>query len=146
MQKRIELVEKRLAPMFKIVLLDYSMPEMDGPTTAEEMWRLFRNSSIITNEKLQPYICCCTAYVDEEYKSKAIAAGMDYFLTKPISYEILLQLLELLKWIEFSESAWAYDLRFKDERSRNHKGSDRLSYSSCLYRSCHLLTSKFNFK
>ena len=97
MEKRIELVEKRLAPMFKIVLLDYSMPEMDGPTTAEEMWKLYRKSSIITDEKLQPYICCCTSYEDEEYKSKAIAAGMNYFLTKPISYDILLQLLELLK-------------------------------------------------
>ena len=68
MEKRIELVETRQAPMFKIVLLDYSMPIMDGPTTAREMWKLFRKSSIISNEKLQPFICCCTSYDNEKFK------------------------------------------------------------------------------
>ena len=83
--------------MFKVILLDYSMPVMDGPTTAREMWKLFRKSSIITEDKLQPYICCCTSYDEEAYKLRAIAAGMNYFLTKPICYDDVLEILELCK-------------------------------------------------
>ena len=31
MQERIELVRAKQAEMYKIVLLDYSMPDLDGP-------------------------------------------------------------------------------------------------------------------
>ena len=47
--------------MYKIVLMDYSMPEMDGPTTATEIKSLFKNSATLS-ESSAPYICCCTAY------------------------------------------------------------------------------------
>ena len=30
--------------MYRIILLDYSMPEMDGPQVATEIRRLFKNS------------------------------------------------------------------------------------------------------
>ena len=30
-KERIRLVQEENAPMYKIILLDYSMPEMDGP-------------------------------------------------------------------------------------------------------------------
>ncbi len=39
-QERLELVYKGEASMYKIILLDYSMPEMDGPQTAIEIRRL----------------------------------------------------------------------------------------------------------
>jgi len=45
---RIKLVEEGIATMFKIVLMDYSMPEMDGPTATEELRRLFASSKIIS--------------------------------------------------------------------------------------------------
>ena len=31
MEKRLEVVYRGEAPMYKLILLDYSMPEMDGP-------------------------------------------------------------------------------------------------------------------
>ena len=43
-----------------------------------------------------PYICCCTAYGEAAYKRKALSAGMDDFLTKPISHMELKKLLTLL--------------------------------------------------
>ena len=30
-EKRLGLARKGLAPMYKLIFLDYSMPEMDGP-------------------------------------------------------------------------------------------------------------------
>ena len=36
-----------------------------------------------------PYICCCTAYMEATFKREALAAGMNNFLTKPVSSEDL---------------------------------------------------------
>ena len=38
---RAELFTKQEAPMFKIIVMDYSMPEMDGPKTVKKIKRLF---------------------------------------------------------------------------------------------------------
>ena len=34
-------------PMYKIILLDYSMPEMDGPTVAQTLQKLFADEKTI---------------------------------------------------------------------------------------------------
>ena len=36
-QERIELVREEQAEMYKIILLDYSMPDLDGPQTARRI-------------------------------------------------------------------------------------------------------------
>ena len=81
--------------MYEIILLDYSMPEMDGPQVATEIRRIFQ-SSILLNEDKVPYICCCTAYAEASFKRQALAAGMDHFLTKPIHAQELDEILLLL--------------------------------------------------
>ena len=43
-QTRMELVYQGKTSMYKIILLDYSMPEMDGPQVATEIRRIFKNS------------------------------------------------------------------------------------------------------
>ena len=40
---RIQLVANEEAPMFKIILMDYMMPEMNGPMTVKRMKKLFEN-------------------------------------------------------------------------------------------------------
>ena len=45
--QRIELFKQGKAPMFKIILIDYSMPEMDGPTAVKKIKELFERSAII---------------------------------------------------------------------------------------------------
>ena len=49
-------------PVFKVVLLDYSMPDMNGPETAIEIVRLCSDAGL---EK--PTIICVTAYELESY-------------------------------------------------------------------------------
>ena len=53
--------------MYKVILLDYSMPEMDGPQVAIEIRRMFKES-ILLDQSHVPYICCCTAYEDASFK------------------------------------------------------------------------------
>ena len=69
-------------PVFKVILLDYSMPELNGPETAIEILRLCREAGC---EK--PTIICVTAYQDESYESMTSDAGMEYFFTKPVSFD-----------------------------------------------------------
>ena len=38
---RIQLMANEEAPMFKIILMDYMMPEMNGPMTVKRMRKLF---------------------------------------------------------------------------------------------------------
>ena len=75
--------------MYKIILMDFSMPEMDGPQTTERILELFRDNPMLSGENNEnnnvPFICCCTAYDDISYQRKAMKSGMSKFLTKPIS-------------------------------------------------------------
>lgn len=66
--------------MYHLIMLDYSLPDINGPSVASSIKKLFSDAKIPT-----PYICCCSAHVDEQFKQKALRAGMDSFLSKPIS-------------------------------------------------------------
>lgn len=87
-QNRLELVYAGKASMYKVIMLDFSMPEMDGPQVAIEIRRML-NKSILTTSSKSPFICCCTAYAEASFRGKAIDSGMDHFLTKPFEYEDL---------------------------------------------------------
>ena len=79
--------------MYKVIFLDYSMPEMDGPQVASELRQIFDMTGIEV-----PYICCCTAYGEASFKKLALTAGMDHFLTKPIEKSEMTAILTLLDW------------------------------------------------
>ena len=66
-QARIEQVYRGEASMYKVILLDYSMPEMDGPQVALEIRKLFTESILLDKSQI-PYICCCTAYAEATFK------------------------------------------------------------------------------
>ena len=66
--------------MYKVILLDYSMPMMSGLETARKMRTLLENS-----HAFQPCIVCCSAYDADPFKEEAYSAGMDKFLTKPVN-------------------------------------------------------------
>ena len=94
-QERIENVALGQGKMFKLILLDYSMPEMDGPQVATAIVAMFRNNPLISEDNI-PYICCCTAYSGQTFMNTAFDAGMNHFLTKPLDFLELDELLHLL--------------------------------------------------
>lgn len=77
--------------MYKLILLDFSMPQMDGPDVAKEIHNMFTNSILLSTGD-RPYICCCSAYGQASFVKQAKAAGMDEYLTKPISSDTLKKL------------------------------------------------------
>ena len=84
-KKRAELAIKGKAQMYKIIYSDYSMPKMDGPAVARAVRKLYKEDTRLAAARVPPpYICCVTAYNEPTFKKEAIAAGMDYFLVKPV--------------------------------------------------------------
>ena len=49
--------------MFKLILMDYSLAEMNGPEITRQV-RTYLDENGID----QPYICCCSAYLDDAFK------------------------------------------------------------------------------
>lgn len=71
-----------------IILMDMSMPELDGLAATREI----RALNIV-----QPVIIALTANAFDSDREACLAAGMDYFLQKPISKSVLLQTLAMLQ-------------------------------------------------
>lgn len=79
----LEALEKTALQQFDIILMDIHMPELDG----FEATMAIRNNASNPNQHT-PIIALTAAAMAEE-KRRAIAAGMNSFLTKPISPKIL---------------------------------------------------------
>ncbi len=79
------------AAAFDVVLMDVSMPEMDGHETTHAI----RNFERETEARRTPIICV-TAHAFEDQHEKTLAAGMDDYLSKPIRREQLAE--TLAKW------------------------------------------------
>jgi len=73
----LEAVAKAEAHLFDVVLMDIQMPHMDGITATKKI----RTMPHIQ----QPYIIALTANAYDEDKQNCIEAGMDDFLSKPLS-------------------------------------------------------------
>ncbi len=71
-----------------LVFMDIDMPIMDGI----EATRTIRKMSTIT----QPYIVALTALASEAERSRCTAAGMNEFISKPLTKEWLLDILQNL--------------------------------------------------
>jgi len=73
----------------QIILMDLNLPVMDGLAATE---RIRSNPSL-----RDTVIVAVTAYSDQDYRSRALAAGCNAFVSKPIDIEWLNELLtELL--------------------------------------------------
>jgi signal transduction histidine kinase/ligand-binding sensor domain-containing protein/CheY-like chemotaxis protein len=76
-----EAVEAIKANDFDVILMDIQMPEMDGL----EATNMIRKLNLT-----QPIIVAMTASAMADDKAAAINAGMDYFLSKPVSFNQLM--------------------------------------------------------
>lgn len=74
-----------------VILMDVQMAELGGPETTARIRREFPAS-------LQPVIIAVTAHAEARMREEVLAAGMDEYLTKPISPERLKALLA--RWRE----------------------------------------------
>lgn len=75
--------------LYKFILMDIEMPEMDGITATREIRGLI-------GRREQPIIVGCSAYSSTEDRETSLAAGMDHYLEKPIQRELLYELLARL--------------------------------------------------
>jgi len=69
---------------FDVVFMDCEMPEMDG----FEATRKIRDSETQLGKKRIPIIAL-TAHVETDHRQRVFDVGMDYYLSKPITYEKL---------------------------------------------------------
>ena len=72
--------------LYKLILMDVEMPEMDGMTATREIRSLLGSQE-------QPMIVGCSAYSSPEDRESSLAAGMDHYLEKPLRREQLFDLL-----------------------------------------------------
>jgi CheY-like chemotaxis protein len=82
-----EAVERNKAQSYDIILMDVSMPELDG---------LQATKVIRAEEGPQPVIVAMTANAMEGDRQVCLDAGMDDYLSKPLQLDQLLNVLE--KW------------------------------------------------
>jgi len=74
---------------FDLVLMDVEMPDMDGPTTAARIRREIPREN-------QPVIASLTAHAMSGDRERALAAGMDEYITKPLRVDDLQRVLARL--------------------------------------------------
>ncbi len=80
-----EVLESIDATFFDLILMDIQMPELDGLETT----RIIRR-----RDTRQPFIIAMTASVMAEDRAECLDAGMNYFISKPISIKDLITVLE----------------------------------------------------
>ena len=85
----LEAVESIERQVYDVILMDVQMPEMDGLDAT-------RNIRKLTNVK-QPYIIAMTANAMEGDREMCLAAGMEFYITKPIRVPELVAALKLVK-------------------------------------------------
>jgi len=75
---------------FDFVLMDLQMPIMDGLESTKKIREYERES----HSEHQAIIIAITGVGNESVRKEAMDAGMSQFLTKPIKFKMLAQLLE----------------------------------------------------
>lgn len=83
----IEAVERAGKDEFSLYILDIEMPDMDGYTAARHIQAIERERGGASP------IIALSAHTTNEFRRRAVEAGMDFFLTKPVRKAELLKTL-----------------------------------------------------
>lgn len=79
-------IELALTNKYDIILLDIQMPGMDGYDTLKEMKKL----------GIEAPVCALTAHAMKQDRERAMRAGFEYFVTKPMKVERIVRLVRSL--------------------------------------------------
>ena len=83
---------------YALILMDCSMPFLDGFTATKQIREIYKNHGADKNQ--QPQILALTGHTEQEYVEKAINSGMNKVLQKPISVIDFGQILIQMKYIK----------------------------------------------
>jgi two-component system sensor histidine kinase/response regulator len=79
---------------FKLILTDFSMPEMDGLESTRLIRQFYSDNNI--EREHQPTIVGLTGHAEKKFKTLGLEAGMDDVISKPIYFlDILMKLQDL---------------------------------------------------
>ncbi len=90
----LEAVNGVTRQQYDVVLMDVSMPEMDGLQATKE---------IVKRPGARPRIIAMTAYATAEDRRKCLDAGMDDYMSKPVTAEKLTKALERSDAVDYSK-------------------------------------------
>ncbi len=76
---------------FDLVFMDCEMPIMDGYVATQNLREWERQ-----DQRRHLYVCGASAHALPEYRERALAVGMNKFVTKPLHIEDLQQVLSLV--------------------------------------------------
>ena len=82
-KKALELIKDNFYP---VILLDIRMPDIDGETVLKETLKLRPSSKVVM----------VTGQDDEERKAKCLALGAREYITKPVEFIKLFDMLNML--------------------------------------------------
>lgn len=119
----IEALEKMAKHEYDLVLMDCQMPVMDGYTAVRTLRGRERS-----NQLKRTFVIALTAHASNEERDKCLEAGMDDFLSKPVSKILLAQ--TLARWLEKSTPV----TRKVDSKITEHYASEAAVWdaASCL--------------
>lgn len=84
----LNIYQETTSPRFDVVLMDLSMPVMDGMTASAKIRKFERE------QRWSPTtIVALTGLVSASAKLEALESGMDYYLTKPVNFGRLVEVL-----------------------------------------------------
>ena len=76
---------------YKLIFMDFNMPVMDGIEATLLIQTFFNDHQVPENER--PVIIGLTGHVQEKFKTKGAAVGMQEVLGKPLYFSRLLEIL-----------------------------------------------------
>lgn len=88
----LEMLKEKPFDYYDVILMDIQMPNMDGYQTTKEIRRLEDARASIP-------IVAMTANAFEEDRKKAFDVGMDGYITKPMTMDVLFATLEEVLWL-----------------------------------------------
>lgn len=89
---------------YRIIFMDYSMPEMTGIEAAVIIFNKFEERGFNpTNVAECPLICCLSAYTDTPFIEKAKSVGINNYLSKPASFDTILEIMSKIGLVVWPE-------------------------------------------